>query len=470
METTYDVRVYKTEVYRGKRTSSHTVRWKTAQRAWRRTFRNAAQADVFRAELLAAARKGEAFNVATGEPVSWQRDDPGMTWYEFTCAYVNMKWKVASAKYRRAIAQALTSAAPPMLAAASQHNSRDLRSALTNWAYNTRHRDQAPEDAADVLGWLRDNTRPVSDLADAALSRRVLEAATSRLDGARAAPTSVRRNRAVLINALDYAVELGLLDENPVKHLKWRAPKLTGEVDRRVVINPAQARALLTAVRAQRPSGPRLVAFFGVLYYSGLRPEEAVCLRRRDLLLPSIGHNQVTAAPSEQWGELHLRAARPDAGKQWTDDGSGRDKRGLKHRAEGESRRVPCPPALTELLREHLAEFGCQSTDLLFRGTQGRPLATVTYRRVWDRARQSALTSEEYGSLLALRPYDLRHACLSTWLNAGVAPTQVAEWAGHSVEVLLRVYAKCLEGQDEIARRRITIALAVGDERASPGP
>jgi integrase len=212
------------------------------------------------------------------------------------------------------------------------------------------------------------------------------------------------------------------------------------------------------------------VAFFGVLYYSGLRPEEAVCLRRRDLLLPSIDQHQVTAAPSEQWGELHLRAARPDVGKQWTDDGSGRDKRGLKHRAEGESRRVPCPPALTELLREHLAEFGCQSTDLLFRGTQGRPLATVTYRRVWDRTRQSALTSEEYGSLLALRPYDLRHACLSTWLNAGVAPTQAAEWAGHSVEVLLRVYAKCLEGQDEIARRRITIALAVGDERVSPGP
>jgi hypothetical protein len=115
MDTTYDVRIYKTEVYRGSRTTSHTVRWKTAQRPWRRTFRNAAQADVFRAELLAAARKGEAFNVDTGEPVSWQRDEPGMTWYEFGCAYVDMKWKAASAKYRRAIAQALTAATPPML-------------------------------------------------------------------------------------------------------------------------------------------------------------------------------------------------------------------------------------------------------------------------------------------------------------------------------------------------------------------
>jgi integrase len=466
MDTTYDVRVYKTEVYRGKRTSSHTVRWKTASRAWRRTFRNAAQADVFRAELLAAARKGEAFNVATGEPVSWQRDEPGMTWYEFTSAYVDMKWKTASAKYRRAIAQALTAATPPMLAAGSNGPSgSELRSALVNWGLNTKQRAQAPEDMASILAWLENNTREVFELSDSALSRRVLVAATSRLDGTRAAPTSVRRNRAVLLNALDYAVELKLLDQNPIKNLKWRAPKAAWEIDRRVVVNPKQARALLEAVRAQKPSGPRLVAFFAVLYYSGLRPEEAIGLRRRDVTLPDVvdDHDVLSAGDTEsQWGEFHLRKARPDVGRQWTDDGSGRDDRGLKHRAEGESRPVPCPPPLTKLLREHLAEFGGEPADPLFQGMQGSPLATITYRRAWDRARQAALSDEEYRSPLARRPYDLRHACLSTWLNGGVAPTQVAEWAGHSVEILLRVYAKCLEGQDEIAKRRIAAALADG--------
>ena len=99
------------------------------------------------------------------------------------------------------------------------------------------------------------------------------------------------------------------------------------------------------------------------------------------------------------------------------------------------------------------------SSDFLFRGVQGHPLATITYRRAWDKARRSVLTAHEYRSPLARRPYDLRHACLSTWLNGGVPATQVAEWAGHSVEMLLRVYAKCLDGQDEIARRRITAAL-----------
>jgi hypothetical protein len=42
------------------------------------------------------------------------------------------------------------------------------------------------------------------------------------------------------------------------------------------------------------------------------------------------------------------------------------------------------------------------------------------------------------------RPYDLRHVAVSTRLNAGVPAAPVDEWAGHSVDVLLRVYAKCI--------------------------
>ena len=74
-------------------------------------------------------------------------------------------------------------------------------------------------------------------------------------------------------------------------------------------------------------------------------------------------------------------------------------------------------------------------------------------------ARAAAFSEAEYASPMAKRPYDLRHAAVSTWLNAGVPPTQVAEWAGHSVHVLLRVYARCVYGQEEIARQRIDEAL-----------
>jgi hypothetical protein len=52
---------------------------------------------------------------------------------------------------------------------------------------------------------------------------------------------------------------------------------------------------------------------------------------------------------------------------------------------------------------------------------------------------------------------------VSTWLNGGVPPTTVAEWAGHSVEVLLRIYAKGLDGGDALVRRRVQAALGYVD-------
>lgn len=38
------------------------------------------------------------------------------------------------------------------------------------------------------------------------------------------------------------------------------------------------------------------------------------------------------------------------------------------------------------------------------------------------------------------------HARLSTWVNTSVDPTQIAEWAGNSVNVLLLVCAQCIAG------------------------
>ncbi|HZZ96470.1 MAG TPA: hypothetical protein VFE19_05630 [Jatrophihabitantaceae bacterium] len=60
---------------------------------------------------------------------------------------------------------------------------------------------------------------------------------------------------------------------------------------------------------------------------------------------------------------------------------------------------------------------------------------------------------------LAARPYDLRHAAVSLWLNAGLPATEVAERAGHGVDVLLRVYASCIDGSEPIANARINAAL-----------
>jgi hypothetical protein len=70
---TYDVRIYKTEVRKGSIITTYRTRWKTGPKTWQEPFQNEAQAASFEAELRSAARKGEAFDVTTGRPVSWGR-------------------------------------------------------------------------------------------------------------------------------------------------------------------------------------------------------------------------------------------------------------------------------------------------------------------------------------------------------------------------------------------------------------
>jgi integrase len=161
-----------------------------------------------------------------------------------------------------------------------------IHRALVRWGFNTKQRSEPPDDVAEVLAWVARNSAPVSALADAATARRVLVQATGLVDGRNAAASTARRNRTILANAADYAMELGLLGTNPIRAIKWAAPKVSSLADRRSVVNPRQARALLDAVRAQRPSGPRLVTFFAVMYYARLRPEEAINLAKDNVILP----------------------------------------------------------------------------------------------------------------------------------------------------------------------------------------
>jgi len=227
--------------------------------------------------------------------------------------------------------------------------------------------------------------------------------------------------------------------------LRWKAPKIAAAVDRRSVVNHAQAKRLLAAVADQSDRGRELAAFFGCMYYAAMRPAEVSELREADLVLP---------AQQGGWGELRLTLSNPGTALSWTDEGA-RTPRQLKHRATREVRIVPCVPQLATLLAGHLAEFGTAPDGRLFRAAHGGPVRDAEYGRLWRDARLAALTKREAKSPLAARPYDLRHAAVSTWLNAGTDPTLVAEWAGHSVHVLLTVYAKCVVGRDDVARRRI---------------
>ncbi|MEV1317902.1 tyrosine-type recombinase/integrase [Micromonospora arborensis] len=218
-----------------------------------------------------------------------------------------------------------------------------------------------------------------------------------------------------------------------------------------------------------------MTAFFGCLYCAGMRPSEAADLRREDCDLAgrcadcgadfddlavvkpsrSCDHEKI----EYRWGRLVLAGTSPRAGSHWTDDGGSHERRGLKHRGRAETRTVPIPPRLVELLCLHVENHGVGPDGRFFRGLHGGPLSESVYDRWWKLAREKALTESQVASPLVRRPYDLRHAAASLWLNAGVPPTEVARRLGHGVAVLLRVYANCIDGGDDTMNDKIGDAL-----------
>jgi integrase len=145
-----------------------------------------------------------------------------------------------------------------------------------------------------------------------------------------------------------------------------------------------------------------------------------------------------------------------------TADHACRDRRGLKQREKGDVRVVPIPPPLVSMLLEHVDVYGLADDGRLFQSEYGNVVAASSYSRIWKRARELALPPGQVTSVMAARPYDLRHAGVSQWLNSGVPAPEVAARAGHSVDVLLRIYAKCIDGQEAEMNDRIMRGL--GDE------
>ncbi|MFD5430078.1 hypothetical protein [Streptomyces sp. NPDC127084] len=221
------------------------------------------------------------------------------------------------------------------------------------------------------------------------------------------------------------------------------------------VATPAQARALLDAVRAQGPRGAHLVAFYACIYYAAMRPEEVSMLSAEQCELPPEG-----------WGRLMLAGARPQVGSAWTDDGKPYEERQLKHRARRAVRPVPIPPVLVAILRAHLEAFGTTTGGQLFSAVRGGPVRSQEYGAAWKEARKKALTAAQVASPLVSIPYDLCHACVSFWLRSGVSLAETARRAGQSIAVLQRYYAKVLDGEEARMNELIDQGLAEQEDEA----
>ena len=124
--------------------------------------------------------------------------------------------------------------------------------------YRGPHEREVPDEYRNVLHWVSKASRPLVRSGRTRYGRAVLDSLKLKFDGTAAAAETVRRKRRTLVNAVNYAVDLGEFRENPIHRVRWQKPKVSSEVDPRVVANPEQARNLLLAVflRRRLPARP----------------------------------------------------------------------------------------------------------------------------------------------------------------------------------------------------------------------
>ncbi|MFG3018828.1 hypothetical protein ACGFZQ_09790 [Streptomyces sp. NPDC048254] len=77
--------------------------------------------------------------------------------------------------------------------------------------------------------------------------------------------------------------------------------------------------------------------------------------------------------------------------------------------------RLTVPGAAVVGLR--VLHFGTADDGRLFSSERGNVIAASSYSRAWKQARAMAFPPQQVASVLAARPYDLRHARVSQWLN-----------------------------------------------------
>ncbi|WP_433300421.1 hypothetical protein ACQP2F_03060 [Actinoplanes sp. CA-030573] len=201
--------------------------------------------------LKQAVANGEGFDLESGLPASLEPPPASVSVLAHAVRYVAVKWPAAAAKSRDSMTDALAIVVPALT---SDEPGRPTTAVLRRLL---RECLLLPSSEGGCLGelvaarrWLEAASLPVAALTNAEIVRKGLDAVALQLDGTAAAPNTRRRKRAVFYNLLQYAIELEILDANPIDKLKVTAKRTRTlvAIDRRVVVNPRQAAELLTSV------------------------------------------------------------------------------------------------------------------------------------------------------------------------------------------------------------------------------
>ncbi|MEU9209013.1 hypothetical protein AB0D27_13935 [Streptomyces sp. NPDC048415] len=82
-----------------------------------------------------------------------------MNWYDFAVQFADAQWRQTAGNSRKNTAKALTMATVALLRTPpTGFRPVDVRTALREFAFNTRRREEAPPEVVTILKWVERNT------------------------------------------------------------------------------------------------------------------------------------------------------------------------------------------------------------------------------------------------------------------------------------------------------------------------
>ncbi len=409
------------------------VRWAIEGKQRSRSFRTKAEADRLRSQLVVAQQNGEPFDPRTGQPLSWTPSTGQMKVYAWARQWVADDWAEWAPRTRDSQVEGLYRFVPLAVDPRAPDPPWGLRMYLTRALRPDAELDPDDECERWLVRW---------GLSLDELNEENLAEVERRLglgdEGQTLSPNTSNRYRGIAHSCIRRAVELKKIPADPWPptprgRARRKARRQRKSIDIERLPDPQTMQAIIAAIRSHQPSSRTYQVMTAVAYYAGLRPSEVMMLRPRALDLPDEGWGRISVVEAD---DGYDEPAEPKTGP----------------------RQVPILPVLVSTLRSRIDELGAGPDQLLFRTQTGRRPSQSN----WNRALKRATESVGYRPISA---YECRHACATTWLQAGVPLGEAALHLGHSVETLVTHYVGALQGDDRLANERIEATLSV----SSPG-
>lgn len=424
---------------RNPKAGQYRVKWRVQGRDKTRSFRTKGQAEHFRRKLLTSLENGATFDPSTGLPLIWTQQHKSFA--EVAQEYVALFWSSHEYASLRSTVEALSYSVIHLTRGNNHFTFSELTRAAKYFILHPCFKEMPSAKEIEVREWIMKNSLKLSEINEGKINI-LLEKLRRSCDGERLlTPSTLKKRRQALHATLELAVRQNYLKANPLMGSLFKKAAVEGAVNPKQILTPDECREHVELLDSQGEGGQRVGTFVSLIWLAGLRPGEALGLRKKDLVLLKRNPHILVSQNVVQ------------VGKAWTSNGDSQVVKQPKSRAVGSLRIVPIPEELRSRLRKLVKTLDVN--DLLFANRTGdRPLSLTVFEDAWVNVRKKST-----------RLYDLRHSNASILIYSGLNIIEVAARLGHSVNVCARTYLHVLHSHDATSNAQVNVFLNKSKKR-----